>query len=219
MYLDEMVPGKILDVGCGDGKFLNQMRTFGWTVDGIDFDNKAIARAERAYGLKLRQGDLKSAEFPENNFDAITISHVIEHVPNPVDLLAEVRRIVRPDGRVVLTTPNANGFGHEAFRNFWFGIDPPRHLQIFTPQSLRSTAERAGLKIQHAGTSAANADIFFGGSESIQNWVATDGESDSSRINVLRAFRAIMFQYRESIRLRSEPLVGEEIVLVASKES
>src|SRR5882672_7322950 len=84
MFLDDLTPGRLLDVGCGDGLFLNRMRKLGWAVEGVDFDSNAIATARTKYSLDLHHGDLASARFPDDRFDAVTLKHVIEHVPEPV---------------------------------------------------------------------------------------------------------------------------------------
>src|ERR1051326_2853193 len=106
MFLHDCTPGKLLDVGCGDGLFLNRMRGLGWEVDGVDFDERAIKNAQAKYHLDLHHGDLQSVKFGDGQFDAVTLSHVIEHVPEPIDLLREVERILKRGGRAVVTTPN-----------------------------------------------------------------------------------------------------------------
>ncbi len=122
MFLTDLKPGRLLDVGCGDGVFLDRMRKEGWAVDGVDFDEHAIENAKLKYGLKLWHGDLHSAHFQADSFDAITLSHVIEHVTNPGELMVELKRILKPGGRVVLTTPNSAGLGHRKFQSYWWGL-------------------------------------------------------------------------------------------------
>lgn len=217
MFLDGIQPGKLLDVGCGDGKFLNRMRGRGWVVDGIDFDPKAIANARIRYGLELRIGDLHSAAFPDGTFEAVTLSHVIEHVPNPIGLLEEVRRILKPNGRIVVTTPNSGSFGHDKYQAHWFGLDPPRHLQVFSVNTLRNCALRAGIRVLESTSSAANADIFLGASESIAVAATRSGNSrPGTGINILRGIRALRGQRREFRELRSNPAKGEEAILIGT---
>ena len=78
MWLGEKEPGKLLDVGCGNGLFLRQMRTLGWEVSGVEPDPKAVQFAREVYGLNVQLGDLFNAVFSDNTFDAVTLSHVIE---------------------------------------------------------------------------------------------------------------------------------------------
>jgi SAM-dependent methyltransferase len=213
MFLHQTSPGHLLDVGCGDGTFLNLMRQRGWTVAGIDFDPKAIASARHKYGLELKQGDLRSAAFPANQFDAVTMSHVVEHLPDPVSVLQEIRRILKPGGQLVMTTPNTAGIGHQKFGANWFGIDAPRHLHLFNRSALSQVVARAGLKVTWAGSSSANADVFIGASYTIQ-------ENNRHRMghqpppNVTRTFKAAWWQIREHQLLKSHPFWGDELVLV-----
>ncbi len=218
MYLDELSPGKVLDVGCGDGKYLNRMHSLGWEVDGVDFDAKAIASAKTRYGLQLRQGSLQEQRFADGSFDAVTMSHSIEHVPDPVAQFAEAARIVKSGGRVVVTTPNSHGLGHQRFGDCWLGLDPPRHVHVFNLNSLRACAEKAGLKVLQALTSPAGADIIIGGSYALRE-VGDHGGSTLPRpnINVSRALKASLMQYRELFLLMQEPNCGEEAVLICAK--
>jgi 2-polyprenyl-3-methyl-5-hydroxy-6-metoxy-1,4-benzoquinol methylase len=218
MYLNDVAPGRLLDVGCGDGTFLSRMRNFGWSVNGVDFDKKAIENAKLLYNLELHHGNLESARFPGNSFDAITLSHVIEHVPDPVALLSDVYRLLKPGGRMVLTTPNADSLGHQKFRKYWFGLDPPRHLHVFTINSLLQCAKRTNLVVEQALSTAANADIFIGGSYSIRE-TAKRGltERRTLGISVFRVANAIYWQYQELLGLNENSALGEEAVLICAK--
>ena len=113
-------------------------------MEGVDFDARAIHRAKAKFGLELHVGDLKSAGFQGAYFDAITLSHVLEHVPDPIALLVEVRRLLRPGGRMIVTTPNPASLGHQLYRSHWFGLDAPRHLWLFTLSALQRLGTQAG---------------------------------------------------------------------------
>jgi 2-polyprenyl-3-methyl-5-hydroxy-6-metoxy-1,4-benzoquinol methylase len=216
MFLGDMKPGKLLDVGCGDGKYLNRMRPLGWSVEGVDFDSKAVANAKVQYGLDLHCGNLQDANFSSEMFDAVTMSHVIEHLPEPLVLLKEIQRILKPGGRLVVTTPNSDSLGHQKFGSYWFGIDPPRHLKIYSPRTLRICAEKLGFKSIRTLTSAANADIFLGGSFSIRD-SADHRTSAQPAPNPLRIAKTILLQYREHSKLSSNPDLGEEVALICCK--
>jgi 2-polyprenyl-3-methyl-5-hydroxy-6-metoxy-1,4-benzoquinol methylase len=218
LFLFGQPQGRLLDVGCGDGTFLYQMQKRGWQVEGVDFDPKAIESARLRYGLRLRPGDLASAGFGNSTFDAVTLKHVIEHVPDPVGLLAETLRVLRPGGRVVVVTPNADSMGHQVFKEAWFGLDPPRHLQVFAPRTLRTCAERAGVRVLETRTTAAHADIFAGGSFSILQ-ARKDRKTAPAApgIRVLRVLRSLALQCREQAALNSGAAVGEEAVLLGVK--
>src|SRR5439155_18481916 len=119
--------GELLDVGCGNGEFIDRMRSLGWRVSGVDPDPKAVSHA-RSRGLEVFNGMV--SDIPASKqFDTITLNHVIEHAIDPVVLLRECRNRLRPGtGRLVRTTPNLNSLGHWWFKDCWRGLEVPRHL-------------------------------------------------------------------------------------------
>jgi SAM-dependent methyltransferase len=135
--------GRLLDVGCGNGTFLLQMRPQGWQVAGVDADPGAVASA-RGAGLEVAQGDVCDAPLPPGSFDLVTLSHVLEHLPDPVRALRACRRLLRPGGTLWVETPNLDCLGHRRLGRVWGALEPPRHLVLFTQGSLRTCLERAG---------------------------------------------------------------------------
>jgi SAM-dependent methyltransferase len=144
-YVRHVPGGRLLEVGCGNGRQLERLAQAGWRAEGIDFDEHAATMA-RSLGISVRVGELASANYGEGQFDAIILSHVIEHVQDPVQLLAECRRILKPGGQLVVATPNANALGHRWYGRAWLGLEPPRHLVVFTPRALADAARRAGFE-------------------------------------------------------------------------
>ncbi|HWY31853.1 MAG TPA: methyltransferase domain-containing protein, partial [Candidatus Acidoferrum sp.] len=187
----------------------------------LDFDLDAIEAARRnygKYGLELLQTDLITAHFPDNSFDAVTMNHVIEHVSEPVTLLAEVKRILKPSGRLVSITPNIQSWGHAIFGECWRGLEIPRHLQIFSLPALADCAKKASFNRIEVKSSAAHADVIFGGSFTIKKAHQSGSKSRlGSEIDLLRAFRSSILQYREAMRCHSQPECGEEAVLICHK--
>lgn len=143
LYVPFIPNGHLLDVGCGNGNAMVRFRDRGWRVTGTDFDKSAVREA-LTKKLNVHAGDLEEIKFPSNTYDVVFLSHVIEHVPKPIDFLAECYRILKPGGLLIALTPNANSRSHTYFREHWRGLEIPRHLQIFTPASLGSTAAQAG---------------------------------------------------------------------------
>lgn len=125
----------LLDVGCGGGEFLALARDLGWTVAGLEPDPRAAPRA-LSRGLPVGQGGLELYAGRSGLFDAITLSHVIEHVPDPRGDLAACLRLLRPGGMLFCATPNIGAAGHRAWGAAWRGLEPPRHLQLFAHRAL-----------------------------------------------------------------------------------
>ena len=168
MYLRCKSGGRLLEIGCGNGDQLEFLQKLGWQVEGLDLDPVAVA-AVATRGLTVHVGSLESQRFPDRQFDAIVSSHVIEHVHDPIDLLRECRRVLSLDGRLVVITPNTESWGHRWFRASWLNLDPPRHLHLFNPVSLRRAAEEAGLIVCHLTSTIRDADGLFRASRDIQH--------------------------------------------------
>jgi SAM-dependent methyltransferase len=134
---------RLLDVGCGNGAFLRAMRAAGWEVSGIDPDPAAVAAA-RAAGLDVREGELTAAAYEPGSFDAVTLSQVVEHLRDPAAVLRLCFGLLRPGGVVHVATPNLGSRGHRAYGRAWRGLEPPRHLVLFTADALRRTLRGAG---------------------------------------------------------------------------
>lgn len=126
---------RVLDIGFGSGAFLDFAASAGWDAAGCDPDGTAVANA-RARGLNVRQGGIQSWADEEAAFDAITLSHVIEHVHDPVATIKAAFRLLRPGGRLYIETPNIDALGLRNHGPFWLGLDPPRHLVLFHWQSM-----------------------------------------------------------------------------------
>lgn len=153
-------PGRVLDVGCGNGTFLKFARLAGWETEGIDPDPTAIETARRA-GLKVHVGTLSLLDKESERYDWITASHVIEHVYAPRDLILSCHRLLKPGGILWIETPNIDSCGHSTFGEYWRGLEPPRHLQLFNNESLRKLLADCGFKYCRNGfSSLANSSIW-----------------------------------------------------------
>lgn len=128
-------PGILADIGCGNGQFINFAKKVGWAAWGVELDNKAIKAAQNT-GANIIKGCLPDTGLPSDYFDLVTLSHVIEHVHDPIAALHEVFRILKPGGQLWLATPNLNSFGHARFAENWRGLEPPRHLVLFNYTNL-----------------------------------------------------------------------------------
>jgi len=136
-HLPKPKPGqRLLDVGCGNGTFLLRARSAGWEVVGVDFDAKAV-EVGRGQGLDVRLGGVDTLDPATEQFDVITLSHVIEHVHHPAEVLRACHRLLTLGGEIWIDTPNLDSEGHLRYGRNWRGLEPPRHLVLFTLDSLR----------------------------------------------------------------------------------
>lgn len=135
--------GLLLDVGCGNGRFLKLASEMGWQVEGIDLDLAAV-ETSRSRGFSVTCGTIDVLDDASERYDIITLSHVIEHVYDPLRLLRSLYRLLKPGGRLWLETPNLDSLGHARYGPAWRGLEPPRHLVLFNPESLASLIQLAG---------------------------------------------------------------------------
>lgn len=150
MVTDDHPPGRLLDVGCGTGVFLDAMRQRGWEAQGVEPSSAAAGMARQRFGLDVYNGELTEARFPDASFDAVTLWYVIEHVPDPNAVLAEVARVLRPGGILVMSAPNLDAADRFLFGPRWIGWDPPRHLNVFSARALERLMARHGLSVVSA---------------------------------------------------------------------
>jgi 2-polyprenyl-3-methyl-5-hydroxy-6-metoxy-1,4-benzoquinol methylase len=135
--------GRLLDVGFGDGAFLDIARAMGWVVTGIDPDSKVVSNALQR-GLSVHQGGLEVLAGESSVFDVITMSHVIEHVHQPIEVLKACYRLLKVGGQLWVETPNIDSLGRSRFGHNWRGLEIPRHLVLFNGQSLRHALQEVG---------------------------------------------------------------------------
>lgn len=211
LYLGPIPGGTLLDVGAGSGTLLRWMGELGWQVQGVDPDPRAV-EAARARGLTVYQGSLDELALPDASFDAVTLSHVVEHVFDPRALLTECRRVLRPGGRLSVLTPNAAGQGHRTFGSHWRGLEPPRHIHVFTPGALEAVARDAGFGKVEVRTTARDTWGTFLRSRYLRAGHSSPAEARPSL--PLRVW-ARSRQWRQWALLRRRPGAGDEIALVA----
>ena len=213
MYLPYRRRGRLLEVGCGSGNMLKAMADLGWQVEGIDLDPVAVEKS-RSKGLEVRTGCLEDRRYPEDYFDAITMSHLIEHVHDPLELLRACHRILKPRGSLVVVTPNINSAGHRMCGASWFHLDPPRHLRIFTTNSLTSLLRKAGFRSIKITTTIRGAAHAYAASRSVRR---TARYQWGSRQPLTTSLWANAMQAVEWAWLKFDRQVGEEIAAIVQK--
>ncbi len=207
--------GRLLDIGCGDGEFLARMRSLGWNVAGLESDPVAVQQARERNRLTVAEGSIEDGSFPPSSFDAVTMSHVIEHLWEPAQDLRMVRGWLRPGGVLVIRTPNLDSLGHRVFQAAWMPLEPPRHIHLFTPQTLRREVECSGFVVKDLHTSARIAQGVFDSSNAIRT--AKDAEPVQKLRS--RSLASRLFLINEMFRCSIGEAAGEEIVLVACRET
>lgn len=145
----------IVDVGCGDGFHLDLLKEFGrsgWRLQGIDLDSRAVTRATQR-GLAVHLGELATSPVAPSSVDLALCIQTIEHVADPPALLAEIRRVLRPGGRVLIVTDNTDSVDFALAKSrHWGGYHFPRHWNLFHPASLRALAAKAQLEVAELTT-------------------------------------------------------------------
>lgn len=158
-WLQSRVGGRLLEVGFGNGATLARLKNLGWSVAGVEFDPVSVELANKL-GLDARLGSLEDCQFDDASFDAVVSSHLLEHLPDPRSHIKECFRILRPGGKLILTTPNASSLGHRLFEKNWRGLEPPRHLHIFGPRALSSLVAETGFRSIKISCPARGGHIF-----------------------------------------------------------
>ena len=149
--------GRLLDVGCSIGLFLDLARERGWDGVGIEFAPRALAYAREQYRLEVLDVPLDEAGFADESFDAVGLLSVLEHTNEPRRMLGDVARVLRPGGAVYVVVPNVESLAcrvlHERARTF----DGRNHLVYFSPSTLRDCLDRCGFDVPHVATTVSSA--------------------------------------------------------------
>jgi len=135
--------GSLLDIGAGTGEFLNVANKNGWETTGVE-------PSEKAKSIAISKG----VSFAENinvlenhSFDVITMWHVLEHVPDIEKQIKELKRLLKPDGTILIAVPNFNSFDAKHYGKFWAAYDVPRHLWHFSKTAIKMLFEREKLQL------------------------------------------------------------------------
>lgn len=151
-------PGKILDVGCATGVFLDIAKKRGWKAYGVDISTYATKYARKAFKLQVKTGELHKAKYPSKFFDVVTLWDFIEHCPNPAQVIREVKRILKDDGLIFILTINEDGllcklahltyaasFGKIKF--FVKKLHPVHHLFHFSKKTIKKLLEKNNFSV------------------------------------------------------------------------
>ena len=144
--IDSFDNNRFLDVGCATGMLVQEMQNRGWDAQGVEICEPAARYGRENRGVRILVGSLEEACFADNSFSVIHFSHLIEHVPDPLGLLTEVRRILTRRGTAIVTTPNVRGFQACLFGAKWRSAISD-HLTLFSKETLKRMLMRAGFRV------------------------------------------------------------------------
>ncbi|HZF66142.1 MAG TPA: class I SAM-dependent methyltransferase [Chitinophagaceae bacterium] len=138
--------GTVLDVGCGTGSFLNAIKAKGWKVQGLEPDADARALAKKLYDIDVQE-PVAIHSLGDKTADAITLWHVLEHIHDLHEQLEQLKRILKPGGKLFVAVPNYHSLDSGAYKLHWAAYDVPRHLYHFSPRSMDMLMKQHKLSI------------------------------------------------------------------------
>ena len=138
--------GKILDIGCGTGEFLKLFKDAKWQTAGIEPDPDALKMAVKNYDLDIKQ-EVEIKNLETASFDIITMWHVLEHVPKLNERIEDLKRLIKPNGIIVIAVPNCTSLDAKIYKEHWAAYDLPRHLYHFSPKDIDTIFKNHDLKV------------------------------------------------------------------------
>ncbi len=147
--IQNMLPkgsGRVLEIGCGDGRSLLQLKAFGYDAYGIETDEN-IRRIKDTLNLNVHIGTIENSDFQSSTFDLITANQLVEHLINLDSFLSKTKSLLKDNGTIILSTPNANSLYRIIFGRIWINWHIPYHQQVFTSKSVKTLLEKHGLEI------------------------------------------------------------------------
>jgi 2-polyprenyl-3-methyl-5-hydroxy-6-metoxy-1,4-benzoquinol methylase len=210
--------GALLDVGSGDGRFVQHMAGQGWKATGIDFSPSAQALAEsRGGGGRFLCGSIFDHDFEPASIDLVTLWQVFEHIGEPREFLERTHAFMRPGGTFVAAVPNIEGLSARLTGERWWGLDVPRHLVHYSPQTLCRALESAGFTVMKVNHLSLQYDPY-GLLHSTLDWVFTRRHflSDLAKHQVPADLTAAEFAYNVAALALLGPVLAPASLLIAA---
>lgn len=203
---------KILDVGCGNGTILHRLKEGGFNhVGGVD----PYIQQDIQYknGLMISKKNLAEVE---GKFDLITFHHSFEHVVDPIEILANAKRLLTEDGKILLRIPTVSSDAWDLYKTNWFQLDAPRHLYLFSRVAIELLAAKTGLQI--AGTYDDSTAGQFLASEQYRQGIALDAKN-----SYLTSLKGSIFtpndvsEFTDRAKSANAAKRGDQIVVLLTK--
>jgi SAM-dependent methyltransferase len=153
-------PGRILDIGCGSGQFLYRMQLRGWQTAGVELSARAAEIGNSKHGLNIQAGTLADAKLPDAAFNYIRLNHSFEHLLDPRETLAQIRRLLSPGGLLFIGVPNVDGLQARWFGRYWWNLGPPVHPFNYSRPTLERLLADQGFEIVSFRTNSNFAGIL-----------------------------------------------------------
>jgi len=191
-YVSDMPPGRLLEIGCAKGEFMEFMRQKGWDVHGLDFSTKP----PNIFGLDVFYGSLESARYQSKSFDLVAMWAVLEHIYNPKEMLGEINRILKPGAKFITLVTNFNSLPAHFMRH----DDVPRHTMLFTKRTMREMLRRTEFQLD---AFYFNSELYGGKHRGVLNYLVklTAGEKIE---DILSSNRSAADWYKFSSQLHGK---------------
>jgi 2-polyprenyl-3-methyl-5-hydroxy-6-metoxy-1,4-benzoquinol methylase len=197
--------GRLLDIGCATGNFLNIAHTNGWKVLGIEPIEEAAKIAREHYHLDVITGTLDSVDLENASFDVISMWDVLEHLPSPKNTLFKCEKLLKSGGLLVFSIPNLISFDRYIFGENWIGWDAPRHFNLFTQDSISQLLNLAGFEEVDRKCILGGKGTFFLSLDQVLG----DGRARSVIKPTYPFLSALLWPYRQiSYKLNRGPIIS-----------
>jgi SAM-dependent methyltransferase len=140
-------PGRVLDVGCALGWFLAEATARGWQAEGLELSDYCVQFVKDRFDLPVRAAMLPDADYGDETFDFVTLWDTVEHLLDPRTTLEHAHRVLKPGGRIALSTGNVRSLRSRVRGRQWALVRPPKHLYYFSPATLGALLEDCGFEV------------------------------------------------------------------------
>ncbi|MGI8468710.1 MAG: class I SAM-dependent methyltransferase [Pyrinomonadaceae bacterium] len=197
---------RLLDVGCGAGLLLEAALKNKWQAEGLEISSSSVDSL-RKRGIKVFHGVLSEARFPEDRFDVVTAVEILEHIPNPAEIITKIHRILRPGGLFWATTPHGRGASARLLGQKWSCVTPPEHLHLFSVKGLRKIIEKAGFSEVKISTHGVNPfEIFHKWRAGLSSPLAVKTKDENGNEGAAKQFDRVGTGYELNAVLSGSPV-------------